>query len=104
MFDAAVDLRRGSPAYGRHATFTLSAEQGNAVYLPAGLAHGFCVTSEEALLVYHVTTVHSPAHDTGVLWSSAGIDWPEPAPILSARDETFPALADFASPFIYEAP
>lgn len=101
VLDAVVDLRVGSPAYGRFETFELSAEKANMIYIPAGLAHGFYVTGSDGLLVYHVTTVHSPEHDTGILWSSAGIPWPDRNPFLSRRDREFVPLADFTSPFVY---
>lgn len=101
--DAVVDLRAGSPTLGRHALVELSAEAGNMLYIPSGLAHGFCVLSESATLVYKVTSVYSPEHDAGILWDSVGIPWAEREPILSARDRGHPALADFASPFVYEA-
>ncbi len=102
-FDVVVDLRAGSPTYGQFATFTLTAQRGNAVYLPAGLAHGFCVTSDRATLVYKVSSVHAPLHDAGILWSSAGIPWPETQPILSARDLGFPTLQAYQTPFRYRA-
>ena len=71
----------------------------NALYLPAGLAHGFCVTGAEALLYYKLSTVYSPAHDKGIRWDSANIPWPISDPILSERDKSFQFLADFESPF-----
>lgn len=101
--DVVLDLRKGSPTYGEHAVVELSAAAGNMVYLPPGLAHGFCTRSETATLIYKVTTVHSPDHDCGVLWNSAGIDWAASEPMLSLRDRRHPALATFASPFAYEA-
>lgn len=107
VFDVVVDLRKGSPTYGEHRTFTLSAKAATQLYIPAGLAHGFCVTSASATLVYNVTSVYAPDHDGGILWDSAGIDWPLDAlggmPELSERDQGFPALADFDSPFVFEA-
>jgi len=99
--DVALDLRKGSPTYGRHITLELSAENGYMLYLPPGLAHGFCSLSDQALMVYKVTTTYAPAHDSGVLWNSAGVVWPVQEPILSARDRSFPALAEFDSPFVY---
>jgi len=102
VFDVVLDLRAGSPAYGQAASFTLSAEEGNALYIPAGMAHGFCATSELATLVYNVTSAYAPEHDSGVRWDSIGVDWPVQAPLLSPRDLTFAALADFDSPFAYE--
>lgn len=101
VFDVVVDLRKGSPTYGKAASFELSAEKGNYLYIPKGMAHGFCATSEDATLVYKVSTVYSPAHDTGVLWSSIDIDWPAAAPVMSERDQGFVPLADLKSPFVY---
>lgn len=102
VLDVALDLRRGSPTYGQHLTLELSQEQGNMLYLPAGFAHGFYTLSEQATMVYKVTSVYAPQHDGGVLWHSAGIAWPDMDPVLSQRDREFPALAAFDSPFRYE--
>ena len=102
VFDVVLDLRVGSPSYGQAASFILSAEQGNALYIPAGMAHGFCATSELATLVYNVTSIYAPEHDSGVRWDSIGIDWPAEAPLVSPRDAGFAALSDFDSPFLYE--
>lgn len=99
--DVILDLRRGSPTYGKHTTIVLDEMCGNIAYLSPGLAHGFCVEGSEAILAYRVSTVHSPAHDAGIRWDSAGIDWPVSAPILSDRDRLLPTLADFVSPFLY---
>lgn len=101
VLDAVVDLRIGSPAYGQFVTFELSAEKANMIYLPAGVAHGFYVVSASAVLLYKVTTVYSPAHDSGILWNSAGIPWPDANPIISKRDSGFTRLEDFKSPFVF---
>jgi len=103
ILDAVVDLRHGSPTYGQQATFALSGAEAAMLYIPAGLAHGFYAQSASALVLYKVSSVYSPAHDAGILWSSAGIPWPSAAPILSERDESFGPLADFDSPFHYPA-
>lgn len=103
VFDAVVDLRVGSPTYGQHLTFTLSAEKANLLYIPKGLAHGFHVTSSLAVMCYAVSSIHSPAHDAGIRWDSAGIPWPDANPIMSKRDEGFEELSTFASPFRYHA-
>lgn len=100
--DAVLDLRRGSPTYGRHVLFELSAEAGNMVYIPRGLAHGFCALSETAILVYKTSSVYSPTHDCGVLWNSVGIRWAATEPVLSKRDRAHPPLEAFQSPFCYE--
>jgi len=102
VFDVVVDLRNGSPTYGQHESFTLSAEKGNMVYIPRGLAHGFCALTEGATMMYKVTSVYSPEHDRGLLWNSAGISWPCKDPVLSDRDKGFPTLEEFHSPFRYD--
>jgi dTDP-4-dehydrorhamnose 3,5-epimerase len=102
ILDAVVDLRVGSPTYGQFELFKLSSTKANIVYIPKGVAHGFCVLSEQAILVYKVSTVYSPLHDSGVLWNSVGIPWPTTEAILSARDATFSRLDEFISPFCYE--
>jgi dTDP-4-dehydrorhamnose 3,5-epimerase len=99
VLDAVVDLRVGSSTYGQYALFELSAARANSVYIPKGMAHGFCALSDEAIMVYKVGTVYSPAHDAGVLWNSMGIPWPIKQPCISDRDTSFPAFADFKSPF-----
>jgi len=101
VLDAVVDLRRGSPSYGRHATLTLSAQSGVMVFIARGCGHGFCVTGGPATLVYNVTSEYAPDHDTGIRWDSAGIDWPVKKPLVSPRDAGFAALADFTTPFEY---
>ncbi|HEY0665076.1 MAG TPA: dTDP-4-dehydrorhamnose 3,5-epimerase [Gallionella sp.] len=102
VMDVVLDLRAGSPTYGQHAAFELSAAKANCIYIPKGMAHGFCTLSEQATMVYKVSSVYSPAHDAGILWNSADIPWGVSEPILSARDQGFPALDQFESPFRYE--
>lgn len=100
VMDVVVDLRCGSPTYGRHAVFDLDAHKANMVYLSAGLAHGFLVLSASAVLVYKVSSFYAPQHDAGILWSSVGVDWPVAEPIVSQRDHSFPTLQDYQSPFV----
>lgn len=104
VLDVAIDLRRGSPAYGQHIRLELSASQGNMIYLPAGLAHGFCTYDEPATLVYNVTSLYHPATDSGIRWDSAGITWPLLTPMVSDRDRGLPLLASFVSPFDLSTP
>lgn len=101
VWDVAVDLRVGSPAFGCHASVRLSGEAGNMLYLPSGLAHGFLALSHEALMVYNVTSVHAPSHDSGIHWGSAGVAWPHPPELVSPRDSALPRLEGFDSPFVY---
>ena len=99
VLDAVVDLRSGSPAYGRHQLFDL---KDTALYLPRGLAHGFYVLSDSALMVYKVSDYYAPELDAGILWDSAGIPWPDEKPLISNRDAGFPDLKDFKTPFRFE--
>ena len=100
--DALVDLRLGSPTYGQYAIFELRGDQANMIYIPRGVAHGFYVTSESAIVVYKTNAIHMPRHDTGIRWDSAGIPWPNRKPIISERDGAFAPLQEFQSPFRYE--
>lgn len=100
--DVVLDLRVGSPTYGHFEMFELSAVNASSLYIPKGMAHGFCALSENTIMVYKVSTVYSPAHDTGILWNSVGIPWPTTEAVLSVRDHGFPTLKQFKSPFRYE--
>ena len=102
VFDVVLDLRIGSPTFGRHFTLQLSAEAANALYLSKGLAHGFYVPQGEATLIYNTSEPYSREHDCGILWNSAGIQWPVANPITSPRDRGLPAWTEFKSPFVYE--
>lgn len=84
---------------GQYTLFELSASKANSIYIPKGMAHGFCVLSEQAVMVYKASTVYSSAHDAGVLWDSIGVPWPVKYPCVSDRDKTFLPLADYESPF-----
>ena len=102
VIDAVVDLRVGSPTYGKFETFDVNADKANIIYIPPGLAHGFYVTSKTAIMMYKVSTVYSPQEDTGILWNSVGISWPSTNPIMSKRDGSFLTFSEFESPFIYQ--
>ncbi|HWE83997.1 MAG TPA: dTDP-4-dehydrorhamnose 3,5-epimerase [Terracidiphilus sp.] len=99
VLDAAVDLRPGSPAFGRHALREISAERANLLYIPEGLAHGFYVLSESATLIYAVTSVYDAACDAGIHWNSAGIAWPDRNPTVSQRDRQFASFEESAGIF-----
>ena len=70
------------------------------VYIPTGMAHGFCSLSELSTLVYKTSTAYNPTCDSGILWNSVDIDWPEKEPILSDRDKSFSDFKTFESPFL----
>lgn len=107
-WDGFADLRKGSPTYGRSMGLPLSQDKPEMLYLPPGIAHGFAAHADGTVMLYMVTSAYQPASDTGVLWSSAGIDWwsgmaNAPAPIVSRRDQGFAGLAEFDSPFMFGA-
>ncbi|MDA8638105.1 dTDP-4-dehydrorhamnose 3,5-epimerase family protein [Rhodospirillales bacterium] len=104
VLDAVLDIRVGSPSYGKNVTVTLSADSGNAIFIPSGVAHGFCTPDQEASLLYFTSSVYDQQNDTGLLWDSAGIEWPIESPVTSLRDKTFPTFAKYKSPFTYESP
>jgi dTDP-4-dehydrorhamnose 3,5-epimerase len=95
IFDVAVDTRPESATFGQWAGVVLSAENRAMLYVPPWCAHGFCVVSEEAEIVYKVTAEYSPEHEGGVIWNDPDvcITWPISAPVLSARDQRWPTLA-----------
>jgi len=96
IFDVAVDVRRGSPSFGQWHGVTLCAEQPRYLWIPPGFAHGFCVLSEDADVIYKCTDVYRPDDEGGVLWNdpALGIEWPESQPILSAKDQGFQPLCE----------
>ena len=98
VFDVAVDIRRGSPTFGKWCGRILSAENHHQMFIPEGFAHGFCVLSESASFLYKCSALYDPADDRGVLWSDPdiGIDWPLATPRLSAKDQRQPRLCDVA--------
>ena len=100
LFDVAVDIRAGSPTYGRWTGAELSAENGRMLWIPEGFAHGFVTREPATEIVYKCTGFYAPAADGGVRWDSCGIDWGLTGePILSEKDATAPQLADFETPF-----
>lgn len=108
ILDVVVDLRVGSNSYGECSSLELSESNGKALFIPEGMAHAFLALSDEATVHYKVSTVHAPAFDSGLLWSSVGFDWSSylsgrSQPIVSPRDAGFQALKDFTSPFKFSA-
>jgi dTDP-4-dehydrorhamnose 3,5-epimerase len=105
VFDVAVDLRWGSPSYGRHVSAVISAEAWNQIFIPAGFAHGFCTLEPGTEVIYKVSDFYAPEAEQGLLWNdpALAIDWPEGAgAVLSERDRGWPCLRDLARVFQYE--
>lgn len=98
VYDVAVDIRRGSPTFGRWAAVILSAENKRQFWIPEGFAHGFAVLSERAIFSYLCTAQYDKAADANVRWNDAdiGVDWPIDSPLLSGKDAVAPFLKDVA--------
>ena len=96
VYDVAVDIRRGSPTFGRWSAVMLTAANKRHFYIPEGFAHGFAVVSERAIFSYLCTAPYDAPSDAGIRWNDAaiGIDWPIAQPQLSGKDERAPFLAD----------
>lgn len=105
VFDVAVDIRSGSPTFGRWVSAQLDTHNKNQLWIPAGFAHGFVALEDDTVFAYKCTNVYSPHHDAGVLWNDPdiGIKWPlaESQMSLSPKDLSQPKLTDVKSPFIY---
>jgi dTDP-4-dehydrorhamnose 3,5-epimerase len=106
ILDVAVDIRRGSPTYGRAVAVELSAANWRQLLVPKGFAHGFQTLTEDCEVLYKVTDYYAPQAEAGLLWSDPmlGVDWPlgTAEAVINARDAAWPALAAFDSPFAYE--
>lgn len=99
VLDVVLDLRKSSPAFGQSLSCELSDANRTCLFIPRGCAHGFLSLTEPSLLMYQTSTEHDPACDAGIRWDSFGFPWSETSPVLSVRDQSFPALSEFASPF-----
>lgn len=98
VWDVAVDIRRGSPTFGRWTAVVLSAENRRHFWIPAGFAHGFVTLSERAVFTYLCTETYDRAADAGIRWNDGelAVDWPVSDPVLSEKDAKVPFLAEIA--------
>lgn len=108
IYDVAVDIRLGSPSYGKHVAVTLREDSPVMLYVPIGFAHGFLVLEDDTEVMYKVTDIYYPAGDAGLLYNDPdlNITWPLgeigiQEPILSEKDTQHPVLSEFRSPFKY---
>ncbi len=103
LFDVAVDIRKNSPTYGKWVGETLSAENKKTLYIPEGFAHGFCVLSETADILYSCTEEYSPEHEHGIMWNDPRINihWPIESPLISERDKNLTSLDNANNNFEY---
>lgn len=98
ILDVAVDIRKGSPTMGKWLGISLSSENHRQIYIPPGFAHGFCVVSNTATVLYKCTDYYAPQEERGIRWDdpALGIQWPTTEPILSAKDRFYPPLDSLA--------
>ncbi|WP_088345778.1 MULTISPECIES: dTDP-4-dehydrorhamnose 3,5-epimerase [Rhodomicrobium] len=105
ILDVAVDIRAGSPSFGRHVSVELSAENALQLYIPEGFAHGFATLRPLTDVAYKVSAPYAPEHDLGIFWADPGlaIQWPvtEQEAVLSRNDANQPSLRDIVSPFVH---
>ena len=96
IFDVAVDIRHGSPTFGQWTATNLSDKNKRQLFIPEGLAHGFCVLSDTAFVMYKCSDFYAPNCEGGILWCDPGlrINWPIKAPVLSGKDSRYPFLRD----------
>lgn len=105
IFDVAVDIRKGSPTYGKWVGYELSAQNGSQLFIPAGFAHGFVTLEPDSEIVYKCSNYYAPENEGSLRWDDpeVGIDWPLTVdPILSDKDAIAPFLTDLNSPFEFE--
>ncbi len=102
IFDVAVDIRRQSPTYGQWVGEKISSLDHKMIFVPAGFAHGFCVLSREAQVVYFCSDEYAPEFERGLIWNdpALAISWPVKKPILSEKDKTYPVLTEAENSFV----
>ena len=103
IFDVVVDMRKGSPTFGKWVGEILSEKNHNLLYVPEGFAHGFCVLSDEADVLYKVSSEYSAEHERGIIWNdpTISIKWPEVKPIMIKKDLELPKLENVDNNFVY---
>lgn len=99
LYDVAVDVRHGSPSFGQWFGATLTEDNGQQLWIPAGFLHGFVTLQPDTEIAYKCTAHYSPEHDGSVRWDSVGIDWGVDTPVLSDKDAKAPAFVDWKTPF-----
>jgi dTDP-4-dehydrorhamnose 3,5-epimerase len=104
VLDVAVDIRSGSPSYGRHAAIILSAENWKQLFVPGGFAHGYCTLEPDTEVLYKVSAYYDPACERGLAWDdpTLAIAWPAGRPVLAEKDRNYPQLADLPDFFPFD--
>jgi len=105
ILDVAVDIRCGSPTFGKYVSTELSSETGHQLYIPVGFAHGFLTLENDVVVMYKASDYYAPTHEIGIRWNDPDIAFPWPLKeaniIISDKDRRLPLLKEFASPFAY---
>ena len=103
LFDVAVDIRKGSPWFGKWVSVLLSSENRSIFWIPPGFAHGYMAITDDAEVLYGTTTEWTPSCERGIRWNdpSLAVEWPLPEPLVNERDQAFPLLADAEITFVY---
>src|SRR6516162_130613 len=106
ILDVAVDVRRGSPTFGKYVSTEVSSESGRQVYIPIGFAHGFLTLEDDVIVMYKTSAYYAPAHDSGIRWNDPDVAFPWPLNeadiVTSQKDQRLPFLKEFASTFKYD--
>ena len=103
IFDVAVDIRKNSSTYGKWVSEILSSDIHNLLYIPEGFAHGFCVISDEADVLYKVSNEYSQEHERSIIWNDPklNIEWPIKKPVISNKDNKLSLLENLDNDFVY---
>ena len=106
ILDVSVDIRRGSPTFGKYVSIEVSSETGCQLYIPVGFAHGFLTLESDVVVMYKASDYYAPTHESGIRWNDPDIAFPWPLEdaniIISDKDRRLPLLKEFASPFAYD--
>jgi len=106
ILDVAVDIRQGSPTFGKYVSVELSAESDKQIYIPIGFAHGFLTLEDDVLVTYKVSNYYDPESEGGIRWNDPDVAFPWPSKdediVLSEKDRSLPSLKEFQSPFNYD--
>jgi dTDP-4-dehydrorhamnose 3,5-epimerase len=106
ILDAVVDIRQGSPTFGKYVSEELSAKSGHQLYIPVGFAHGLLTLEDDVVVMYKTAEHYAPGHDSGIRWNDPDIAFPWPVNeadiITSEKDRRLPMLKEFVSPFAYD--
>ena len=102
--DVAVDIRFGSPTFGKHIVVELSSENHKQVFIPEGFAHGFLALEDDTIFQYKCSNVYSKEHERGILWNDPeiGINWGVTDPIMVEKDKNFPLLTNTSRDYFFE--